>query len=261
MLKIFLAKDFYYLQSQGVNAQRHRHAAPQISVVGPQDELFWGSEQGGGLFFPPECPHAVESPGMIHTFFLNPVHPAARAMAEKTPAEGFFRVPQEVRRQLTGLQPLPDSGAALRGCLDLLLGELVDSREYAEPLDERIREVVDSIDRLEQKRIAAEELAKQIALSESRFLHLFKEEMKMTLRKYLLWTRVLEGARRVALGESITEAAHATGFTDSAHFARSFKKMFGLTLSGALGQEADLQLVMEGGVASSWGAATQRKLE
>ena len=245
MLKIFLAKDFYYLQSLGVTAKRHHHAAPQISLVGPTDKLIWDSEQGDGLFFPAECPHAVESPGKLHTFFLSPVHPAARAMADRTQPKGFFNPPEEVRKQLSQLELLPESGTALRQNLDSLLQSLVEPQEYADPLDERIQEVVNHIDGLEQKRIAAEDLAEQIALSESRFLHLFKEEMKMTVRKYLLWTRVLDGARRVAQGESITEAAHATGFTDSAHFARSFKKMFGLTLSGALGSEANLQLVME----------------
>ena len=244
MLKIFLAKDFYYLQSLGVTAKKHHHAAPQISVVGPDDELIWDTQQGHGLFFPAECPHAVESPGKIHTFFLNPVHPAARALAEKGQERGFFAPPDAVREELSRLALRPESGSLLRQNLDSLLQTLVKPGEYADPLDQRIQEVVDHIDGLEQKRIAAEELADQIALSESRFLHLFKDEMKMTVRKYLLWTRVLDGARRVAQGETITEAAHATGFTDSAHFARSFKKMFGLTLSGALGSEANLQLVM-----------------
>ena len=29
-------------------------------------------------------------------------------------------------------------------------------------------------------------------------------------------------------GDSLTEAAHAAGFSDSAHFSRTFRRMFGL---------------------------------
>ena len=46
--------------------------------------------------------------------------------------------------------------------------------------------------------------------------------------------RCVEGGVLVAKGVSITEAAHNAGFTDSAHFSRVFKKLFGITLSSAL---------------------------
>ena len=58
--------------------------------------------------------------------------------------------------------------------------------------------------------------------------------MKVTLRGYLMWRRCVEGGILVAKGVSITEAAHNAGFTDSAHFSRVFKKLFGITLSSAL---------------------------
>ncbi len=98
-------------------------------------------------------------------------------------------------------------------------------------LDKRVAEAVDSIDRLEQKRIAARELAESLSLSESRFLHLFKAELAVTLRKYLLWLRTREGAEFVLDGATVTEAAHQVGFTDSAHFSRAFKNTFGITLT------------------------------
>ncbi len=56
--------------------------------------------------------------------------------------------------------------------------------------------------------------------SPERYRHLFVEALGLPYRRYLLWRRV---QRPSALkdGDDVTTAAHAAGFADAAHFART----------------------------------------
>lgn len=76
----------------------------------------------------------------------------------------------------------------------------------------------------------ASEVAQSLHLSESRFLHLFKAELGIPWRPYLLWRRLLCACEALAKGNSATEAALIAGFSDSAHLSRTFKAMFGVTI-------------------------------
>jgi AraC-like DNA-binding protein len=71
-------------------------------------------------------------------------------------------------------------------------------------------------------------LAAQAGLSPSRFLHLFKAETGVPLRRYRIWNRMGAAIRASAEGASLTQAAHAAGFASSAHFSSAFRDMFGM---------------------------------
>ena len=76
----------------------------------------------------------------------------------------------------------------------------------------------------------AADIALELNLSESRFLHLFKDTMQIPWRPYLLWRRLICAVQTLQLGKTATEAAYIAGFSDSAHLSRTFKKQFGLSL-------------------------------
>jgi AraC-like DNA-binding protein len=71
-------------------------------------------------------------------------------------------------------------------------------------------------------------LAQHAGLSPSRFLHLFKAETGVPLRRYRIWNRMGAAVRACGRGVSLTEAAHAAGFASSAHFSSAFRDMFGM---------------------------------
>lgn len=68
-------------------------------------------------------------------------------------------------------------------------------------------------------------------LSPDRFRHLFVEETGLQYRSYVLWLRLGRAVAAFASGHSLTEAAHAAGFSDSAHLSRTFRRTFGLVPS------------------------------
>jgi AraC-like DNA-binding protein len=72
------------------------------------------------------------------------------------------------------------------------------------------------------------DLSERAGLSPSRFLHLFKAETGVPLRRYRIWNRMGAAVRACGTGASLTEAAHAAGFASSAHFSAAFRDMFGM---------------------------------
>ncbi|MCF6441884.1 AraC family transcriptional regulator [Pseudoalteromonas luteoviolacea] len=80
----------------------------------------------------------------------------------------------------------------------------------------------------------AKEVAHKYHLSESRFLHLFSEQVGIAWRPYLLWRRMLCALLTMQKGASATEAAFSAGFSDSAHLSRTFKNTFGMTIRQAI---------------------------
>lgn len=77
-------------------------------------------------------------------------------------------------------------------------------------------------------------VAASVRLSPSRFLHLFTLSVGVPLRPYVLWLRLQCGARELAGEKSVTDAAYAAGFSDAAHFTRTFRRMIGATPSQIL---------------------------
>jgi len=61
-----------------------------------------------------------------------------------------------------------------------------------------------------------EDLTRIAHLSESRLQHLFRDQVGVPIRRYLLWHRYLTALSLLADGASVTRAAHAAGFADSA---------------------------------------------
>jgi AraC-like DNA-binding protein len=66
-------------------------------------------------------------------------------------------------------------------------------------------------------------------LSESRLQHLFRDQVGVPIRRYLLWHRYLTALSLLADGATVTRAAHAADFADSAHLARTAVRMNGFT--------------------------------
>ncbi|MGH7788361.1 MAG: helix-turn-helix transcriptional regulator, partial [Candidatus Binatia bacterium] len=75
---------------------------------------------------------------------------------------------------------------------------------------------------------SATALAADGGLSLGRFAHLFRAATGVPVRRYILWTRLIAAVRAVSGGASLTTAAHAAGFADSAHLSRTFRRMFGI---------------------------------
>ncbi|MFP4115145.1 MAG: helix-turn-helix domain-containing protein [Spirochaetota bacterium] len=155
-----------------------------------------------------------------------------------------------LRERLEGRSRLhveDDAVADTRACARAFLGGSVSAAEFCatferalasispgpfelklERYDRRIllalQEMRDHIDGF----LPASQVADRVALSESRFLHLFRDQTGITYRRMQLWMRLARAFGAFGSGASLTELAHSFGFADSAHFSRAFRQAFGM---------------------------------
>ena len=99
------------------------------------------------------------------------------------------------------------------------------------PIDSRVAQSIEWIRSSRDQGISVQEIASGVELSESRFSHLFTENVRVPVRRYLLWLRLRDAMHLLASGMSLTEIAHEAGFADSAHLARTFRSQLGIAPS------------------------------
>lgn len=94
--------------------------------------------------------------------------------------------------------------------------------------DLRIAKAIAYIEKHSLKIISVNEIAEHVNLSTDRFLHLFKNVTGMNYRRAQLWNKI-QGSLPDLREHSITETAYKNGFSDSAHYTRTFKENFGFS--------------------------------
>ncbi len=114
----------------------------------------------------------------------------------------------------------------------VLVDKLFSAYQGRTKMDPRIQDVVhyiETIDTIEAHLF--KQMANMIFLSESRFSHLFKSEMGIDFKNYLLMKKFEKTYMYVIEDNmSITEASIKAGFSSSSHFATVCKKQFGISL-------------------------------
>jgi len=109
-----------------------------------------------------------------------------------------------------------------------LVAQLVGEEGHTGAPDPRVTKLIAWLTpRLEQA-ISLSDAATFIGLSPGRARHLFVEQTGLSFRTYLLWLRLVRALELYTGSASLTDAAHAAGFADSAHLSRTFRRMFGI---------------------------------
>ena len=102
-------------------------------------------------------------------------------------------------------------------------------------MDERIARALELIRADSSGRLGLSAVAAQVFLSPSRFAHLFTTEVGLPFRRYVLWRKLNRAMAAFGRGATLSAAAHAAGFADSAHLTRTWRAMFGITPSTMVG--------------------------
>lgn len=128
------------------------------------------------------------------------------------------------------------SAEALRDLLDYSTG-----RTPTSTIDPRLQRIVAHLQAHGDDLTPLTTLTTQLGLSPSRFQHLFTQQIGVPFRRYRAWNRMRQALTCIVSGDNFTAAAHAAGFTDSAHFSHDFRKTFGAPPSVSLRDLARLQ--------------------
>lgn len=111
------------------------------------------------------------------------------------------------------------------------------------PVDSRAAQVARALARSPDENLPADVLAQQVGLSGSRLEHLFTRSYGVPMRAWRSWWRMRLAAAQLLDGRTLTAAAHAAGFHDSAHFSNTFRQTFGLPPSLVFGRELEGRLM------------------
>lgn len=184
---------------------------------------------------PSREPHSMHG-GDVHlgaTLFVEPERREGRVLAER-----YLQTPRiaDVDRApaADAVRELKAAALERRGRVAIVelarraVQSLTQHAEPAAPSDARVLRAVQYVNEHLASPLTLEQVAKVAYLSPSRFRHLFVAQTGMGLRQYILWRRLVSVWERRMQGVSLSEAAHAAGFADSAHLARTSRSMLGL---------------------------------
>lgn len=99
--------------------------------------------------------------------------------------------------------------------------------------DERVSKAIRLIKENCDQNISVEEIARQVDLSVSRLVQLFKQATGTPIRRFRLWHRIFSTAVKLSKGYSLTDAAVSSGFADYAQFSRVYRKLGGASPAAA----------------------------
>ncbi len=158
---------------------------------------------------------------------ISPTHRAFRrflaldAPVQVLPADRVEAALPDMQAFLSGAMSNPDADA-LHARLVEMAGEHLPP---AQPLDPRLRTVLRML--AERRSQPLEELAEAVGLSRDWLTHRFRRELGISLRRYEQTLRLQAAAAYVGRGVSLTEVAAITGFADSAHLSKMWKRHYG----------------------------------
>lgn len=198
------------------DAAVHRHYAAQALFSDTPVRMRNGAGDmlsGTCLLVEPDTPHQ-----------LLPASAADICYVEPIAASGL---PEALRDRIRRSRAVVISGERARPFWTEAL-----ARPAVREVDARVADAMAAIERfLPLGPVRLADVCRGSSLSMGRLRHLFASETGIPFQRYVLWCRLRAAFDHLLAGSNITQAAHASGFADAAHFARTIKAMFGIRAS------------------------------
>ena len=222
-------------RSEGI-VPPHAHHAIQI-VVSVEGTVRIHGKRGDwrmapGVIVRPDVIHSYDGNGAVGAMICVDPESAEGAWLKTSLRDDITIVPgpriascaAELRTFLESPLESLEIGSLLRHCVHALCAGAPPSRR----LDERVTKVLAAIRTSDDLRISIEDAAAMAFLSPSRFAHLFKQQVGLPFRRYMLWRKLTRAMLVIGRERTISTAAHEADFADAAHLTRTFYQMFGL---------------------------------
>jgi len=210
--RIWIGRDWWGFEGASGDSRPHAHLCAQV-VAAPDGQARVETEAGvvaaSVVVIPPGVRHRLlATEGPLRAIYPRPLGRLARR----------WRIVGEVaaRPDLAGLLAAEDLAVALDA--EAALGE-------DQPIDERLRLVLDDLDR----DLSLADLAERAGLSSARLRALARSELGAPLAHWRLWRRLEIAVLRLRAGESLAIAAAEAGFADQSHLNRAMSRFFGVT--------------------------------
>lgn len=217
--RLWLGHDYGLIHGMSGRTAPHSHYAHQLMLAPDRPMTVLVEETPvttSRLLIASQTRHAIlEAPDPVFTVYAEPLRFEAGALRD-----ALF----DIELSLTALD------RAMSQCPRRTLN------------DPRIERALATVDASLSSKVAASAVADAAHLSMSQLQRLFVSQVGLPVRRLVLWRRLRLAIAAILAGHAVTDAAHAAGFADSAHFSRSLKKLFGVTARQAL-QHIELRLL------------------
>ncbi|MES3040750.1 MAG: AraC family transcriptional regulator [Pseudomonadota bacterium] len=117
-------------------------------------------------------------------------------------------------------------GTQARALSDHLMQALIGQALPEVKIDPRVRYIADHLRATLPAVLQVEPLAQQVSLSPTRLMHLFSDQIGLSMSSFLLWQKMRRAVSIIQSGLPLTEIAHACGFSDSSHMTRTFQAFY-----------------------------------
>jgi AraC family transcriptional regulator len=234
----------------GLDSTWHRHHAVQMgfslgapfAVRQKPDQL---PTPCMAFIAPSHVSHQVYSAGVPSIFvWVEKESLVATAITSRYPDQEVTILPDEFCRQIL-FDPIKQFDCSTaRHFLGQIYHHICNAQLPPDFIDARIQVVVEQIKNAHRgdTGVVIHQLATHVYLSPSRLRHLFRKQVGISIQQYLLWQKLMTALAVSLRGASLTEAAHEAGFSDSAHFSRTFRQMFGIKPSEIFGNSHYVQV-------------------
>jgi len=227
---------FFVFGSAGGEVPAHSHHAIQIHVTveGRVAARPAGGEwrEGRGVIVRADVEHSFDARGATGALFMVDPESTEGVWLQGGLADDITIVPEArlepcaaairtfVERPLEAME----AKDLVRHCVHAMCPGSPPSRK----LDPRVGTVLRNIRESDDLRLSLEDAASAVHLSPGRFAHLFKDEVGLPFRRYMLWRKVTRSMLAVSRERTIADAAQRGDFSDAAHLTRTFYQMFGM---------------------------------
>ena len=214
----------------------HSHHAIQIVIAIEGEMAIKGAtgdwRAGSGVIVRQDVEHSYDGKGELGAMIFVDPESYEGAWLQTALAEDITVVPDaRTRAGAAALKTFIEKpfesmeiGELTRHCVLSLCAGAPPSRR----LDDRVTKVLAAIQASDDLRMSIEDAAAMAFLSPSRFAHLFKQQVGLPFRRYMLWRKLTRAMLAIGKEPTIAAAAHASDFADAAHLTRTFYQMFGI---------------------------------
>jgi len=211
----------------------HRHHAVQVALGERHPVTLWvegvGQQPAPGIVIAADRAHRLgDDNGPLVLLYLERESVLGRRLDDWCGPRSRPLSRSQSKRLIALLrQPSAVTASTLATAVGTIL-ESAPPASTANFSDARIAHVLAGLPRPLPEELSAAALARGAGLSTSHFAHLLRAHAGMPLRPYLRWLRLQQALVEIAKGSNLTDAAHAAGFSDSAHLSRTFRRTFGI---------------------------------
>ena len=214
----------------------HQHYAVQLSIAIEEEiEIVDGDSRsltGDSILIKSNMNHQLNCQSNHLLFLFNPISQIGHFLQKNENSDiSIFEHSVVKKLKELGLNFIDEKLSYQAFCEEvksLIFNFDCECKDNLHISDDRISESLLYLEKNKNRVVPLAEIADFSCMSASRFLHLFKQKTNITYRRAQLWFRVSKSLPYLS-AKSITEVAHQFGFTDSAHYSKTFKQNFGFT--------------------------------